>query len=178
VFLVPIASSIILASIISIVFQIFNKPLSKIVIPLQTAILAIIIMLGYLGVDHTITLLNTPEVGVTAFSRFIGSTFRFGNLYLIPPDMESFRLAAKVPIFVDYKSHPYKDTEVIEWFNRVVIAKDFYASSGDTACSILQSMSEKYGITHVISKYSVSNCGMLNESYRDAHLVIYEVQSR
>ncbi len=252
VFLVPIASSIILASIVSVIFQVFQQSLSKhlslqrptrlalliggitivvlslvsdfvgigaqsgfgmkqffgiivgfgllttsLTVPrwqeisrvlqktrfvrlLQAAILGAFIMLGYLGVRYTITLLNTPRVGLTASTRFIASTFQLGNLYLIPPDMESFRLAAKVPIFVDYKSHPYKDIEVIEWFNRVEIAKNFYASSSNTACSILQNMSDKYGITHVIlkSESSIANCGILHESYRDADFVIYEVQSR
>jgi len=251
VFLVPIASSIILANIVSVIFQIFQQSPSKyrslqrpirlalliggitivvlslvsdfvgigaqsgfgmkqffgiivgfvlltasLTVPrwqevfsvlqqtrilrllLQSAILGTIIMLGYLGVHHTITLLNTPRVGVTAATRFIASTYQPGNLYLIPPDMESFRLAARVPIFVDFKSHPYKDTEVIEWFNRVELAKAFYASSGDTACNILQNICDKYGITHVISKSPIVNCGMLRELYRDEDFVIYEVQSR
>jgi hypothetical protein len=250
VFLVPIASSVILASIVSIIFQIFQQSLSKhwfvqkptrlalliggitivglslvsdfvgigsqsgfgmkqllgiivglglltagltvprwqevfrvlqqtrIVRLLQGAVLGAIIMLGYSGVQHTTTLLNTTKVGVTASTRFIASTYQPGNLYLIPPDVETFRLAARVPIFVDRKSHPYKDTQLIEWFNRVESAKDFYASSGDTACSILQNMSDKYGITHVISESSIANCGMLHESYRDVDFVIYEVHSR
>jgi len=250
VFLVPIASSIIIASIISVIFQIFQQSFSKnwlkqrptqlalliggitivvlslvsdfvgigaqsgfgtkqflgiivgfglltasltvahwqevsrvlqqtrVVRLLQAAIIGAIILLGILGVRHTITLLNTPRVGITASTRFIASTYQPGNLYLIPPDLEWFRLATRIPIFVDFKSHPYKDTELIEWFNRVEIAKDFYASSGDTACSILQNMSDKYGITHVISRSSITNCGILNELYRDTDFVIYEVQSR
>lgn len=141
-------------------------------------ILGTIIMLGYFGVRHIITLLDTPRVGVNASTKLTASTYQLGDLYLIPPDMESFRLAARIPIFVDFKSHPYKDTELVEWFNRVEIAKDFYASSGDAACSILQNMSDKYGITHVISETSIANCGMLHELYRDADVVIYEVQSR
>lgn len=251
VFLVPIASAIIFASIISVGFQIFQQSLSKnwldrrptqlalliggitiIVLTLvadfvgirdqsgfgmkqflgiivgfglltasltaphwqkvsrvlqqtrtvrvlQAAILsAIILLFSILGVHRTITLFNTLRVGVTPSTIFIASTYQSGNLYLIPPDVEWFRLAARVPIFVDFKSHPYKDTEVIEWFNRVEIAKDFYASSGDTACSILQNISNKYGITHVISRSSITNCGMLHELYRDTDFVIYEVQSR
>lgn len=179
VFLVPIASSIILAGIVSVAFQIFSKPISRIVRPLQSAILAVIIILSYLGVHHTITLLNAPKVDLSASTRFVASTFQHGNLYLIPPDVESFRLAARVPILVDFKSHPYKDTEIVEWFNRVEIAKDFYASSRDTACSILKNMSDKYGITHVIfrSDSSIANCGLLHELYRDTDFAIYEVQN-
>jgi hypothetical protein len=146
----------------------------------QALFIGAIIILGYLGARNTITLFNIPRVGVTEFTRFIESTYRPGNLYLIPTDMESFRLAAKIPIFVDFKSHPYKSTEVIEWFKRVEIAKNFYASCGDTAYrSILQSMSNEYGITHVVlkSESSIANSVLLHESYRDSDFVIYEIQS-
>jgi hypothetical protein len=130
--LVPIGSSIILASIVSAVFRILNKSLLKIMRPLKAAILGLIIILGYSAVCNAITLLNAPKNGITAFTRFVASTFQPGNLYLIPPDMGSFRIAAGVPVFVDFKSNPYKDTEVVEWFDRAEIAKDFYASIGDT----------------------------------------------
>ncbi|MEE9302142.1 MAG: DUF6798 domain-containing protein [Thiotrichaceae bacterium] len=181
VFLVPIASSIILACIVSVAFQIFSKPISRTVRSLlQAAILAVIIMLGYFGVHHTIWLLNAPNVGLNASTRFVASTFQPGNLYLIPPDMLSFRLAAGVPILVDFKAPPKQDAEVVEWFNRVEIAKDFYASSGDTACSILKNISDKYGTTHVLlrSDSSIAICGILRELYRDADFAIYEIQNR
>lgn len=180
VILVPIASSVILASIVSFAFQIIGKPISRIVRPLQAAILAVIIILGFVGVRRTIALLNTPRAGLTASSRFVASTFQRGSLYLIPPDIDEFRLAARVPIWIDYKSIPYKDTELVEWFNRVEIATDFYASSGDKACSILKSTSDLYGITHVVrgSDSPIDNCGAVQKLYIDADFAIYEVQGR
>jgi hypothetical protein len=36
---------------------------------------------------------------------------------VISPDLQSFRLATGVPIFVDFKSIPYKDGEVLQWRN-------------------------------------------------------------
>jgi len=179
VFLVPIASSIILASIVSNVFRIFRKRIYRIEKPLQAAILAVIIILSFLGFRQTKTLLDAPRVGVTASTRFVASTFQNGNLYLIPPDLMSFRLAARVPILVDFKSHPYKDTEIVEWFNRVEFAKDFYASSRDTACSILKNITDKYEITHVVFRResSFSNCRFMHELYRDTDFAIYEVQN-
>jgi hypothetical protein len=180
VFLVPIASSIILASIVSVIFQIFRKPISKSTKPLQWAIFVIIIILGYMGVRRTITLLNTPRIGLTASARFITRTFQFNNLYLIPPDLETFRLATKVPILIDYKSNPFKDTEVVEWFNRIKITNDFYAASAETACSKLQNISNEYSITHVVIKNNspiakIANCRNTAELYRDANFVVYAV---
>jgi len=92
--------------------------------------------------------------------------------------MELFRLAARVPIFVDYKSHPFKDTEVIEWFNRVEITDKYYDTRGKTACNLLHNLSDKYKITDVILKResSLTNCGAVYEVYRDANFVIYKVR--
>jgi hypothetical protein len=177
-FLVPIASSLILAKMVSIGFQILNKRPSKFVRSFRTVILAVILLLSYLGIRQTITLLNSPRAGLTASARFIASTYQSGHLYLIPPDMELFRLAARVPIFVDYKSHPFKDTEVIEWFNRVEITDKFYDTRGKTACNLLHNLSDKYKITDVILKResSLTNCGAVYEVYRDANFVIYKVR--
>ena len=176
--LVPIASSLILAKLVIMVFQILNNPLSKWVKPLQSVILAVILVLGYLGIHQTITLLHTPRAGLTASARFVASTYQPGNLYLIPTDMELFRLAAKVPILVDYQSNPYKDTDVVEWFNRVEIANNFYAASGQTACNILDNISDKYKITDVIlkSESPSANCALLHQIYKDADFAIYAVR--
>jgi Domain of unknown function (DUF6798) len=38
----------------------------------------------------------------------------------IPIDLQRFRLATGVPIYVDFKSIPYKDVEVLEWHRRVL----------------------------------------------------------
>jgi hypothetical protein len=177
-FLVPIASSLILAKIVSTIFQIVNHRFSKFVKPLQTVILVVITMLGYLGVRQTVTLLDTPRAGLTALTSFASNIYQPGDLYLIPTDMELFRLVTKAPIFVDYKSNPYKDTDVIEWFNRVEIANDFYTTSGKPACNILHNISDKYRITYVLlkSESSVGNCGILHEVYKDADFTIYTVR--
>lgn len=179
VFLVPIASSVILASIVSAAVQICSNPITKIVRPLHAAIVTVIIACGYSGVHHTITRLNTPKIGHTAAAQFAARTFQPGNLYLIPPDLQSFRVAARVPILVDAKSHPYKDTEVIEWFQKLEVAKEFYASSGPTGCSMLTSMSDKHGISHVLLRNDSDRapCAGLHEVYRDPDWEIYEVQN-
>jgi len=176
--LVPIASSLILAKFVSMVFQMLNNTLSKWVRPLQAVILTVIVVLGYMGVHQTITLLHTPRAGLTASARFVARTYQPGNLYLIPTDMDLFRLAAKVPILVDYQSNPYKDTDVVEWFNRVESANSFYSASGQSACNMLDELSDKYGITDVIVKggSSMANCGLTHEIYKDSDFAIYAVR--
>jgi hypothetical protein len=44
-------------------------------------------------------------------------------IYLVPLDFEQFRIKSGRPTFVDWKSHPFKDVEVIEWKRRIEVAK-------------------------------------------------------
>jgi hypothetical protein len=42
---------------------------------------------------------------------------------IIPVDLQRFRLYTGAPIFVDFKSVPYQDTEVLEWYARLHLAQ-------------------------------------------------------
>ena len=44
------------------------------------------------------------------------------DMYLVPLNFEQFRIKSGRPIFVDWKSHPFKDVEVIEWRRRIEVA--------------------------------------------------------
>ena len=74
-----------------------------------------------------------------------------GQQYLIPPIREDFRLAAGVPVFVDRKTHPYESAAVLEWYERLQLARSFYSSSdaasGKTA---FENILDEALITHVL----------------------------
>lgn len=65
---------------------------------------------------------------------------------LIPVDLQRFRLATGAPIFVDFKSVPYKDTDVLEWHTRLLQNKRWYEQLGDAVWDELR----QRGITHVV----------------------------
>ena len=45
---------------------------------------------------------------------------------LIPLDMQRFRLYTGAPIYIDFKSIPYKDLDVIEWRDRIRVVESVY----------------------------------------------------
>ena len=49
-----------------------------------------------------------------------------GGTHLIAVDLQSFRLYTGAAIFVDFKSVPYQDEEVLEWHRRVMWAHGLY----------------------------------------------------
>ena len=50
-----------------------------------------------------------------------------GEVLLIPPHLEEFRLDAGVPIWIDRKTHAYQDKEILEWKARLEAANAWYA---------------------------------------------------
>lgn len=54
------------------------------------------------------------------------------NVGFIPLQLEDFRLRYRLPVFVDWKSHPYAARDLVEWWRRV----DF-ARKGDEDPSLL-----------------------------------------
>ena len=107
--------------------------------------------LGTAGVAYTIhrAPLDKPIPKLAAHLREHG---RSRETYLIPPSWKWFRLETGMPIFVDFKSHPYKDIEVIEWHRRLTAAKAFYAATTPTSArQALERITEEWNITHVVT---------------------------
>ena len=48
---------------------------------------------------------------------------------LVPDNWYDFRLAAQRPIYVDFKSHPYLASEVMEWWRRLQTNRHFYTAT-------------------------------------------------
>ena len=106
---------------------------------------------------------------------FVGGTVVRGDVYLIPPELERFRLRTGAPVVADFKSHPYKDREVLEWFARLRLVEAFYGSNGD--CAILGALGERYGVTHVVFDERVrgARCPGLESVYSDPIFDVYRL---
>jgi uncharacterized membrane protein len=107
--------------------------------------------------------------------RFVRRTGEEGQIYLVPTHMAEFRLETGVPVVVTFKSHPYKDVEVIEWQERVLAVNDFYTQP---TCDKLQGMMARYAVTHVVmeSGQLAEGCGFGVEAYRDDRYVVYRLR--
>jgi hypothetical protein len=66
-----------------------------------------------------------------------------------PVDLQRFRLATGAAIYVDFKSIPYADVEVLEWHRRMSRGDDWYTRTIWDA-SVLDDF-RKAGITHVVT---------------------------
>ena len=79
-------------------------------------------------------------------SDFQPVTAKQGDKQIIPVDLQRFRLYTGAPIFVDFKSIPYKDVEVLEWKRRLDWTERVHAKGDWNAAELRQK-----GITHVVT---------------------------
>jgi len=173
VFLVPLASCIILAFIIRSYRQVIDKrqPLIR-----KMAIAATIILVLAGAIEQTTSFLYRDRA--TAAMEFVRTTKSSGETYLIPPfskRFRKFRLLTGAPILINDKSHPYKDVEVIEWYNRLQLARQFYEQP-ESRCQILSTLVAQYQITHAVVEDDLNfNCPFWIEVFQDDNYGIYRV---
>jgi hypothetical protein len=119
-------------------------------------------------------------------STHVAGHKRPGDVYLVPvgtrldqiEEWASFRLRTGAPIYVDLKSHPLRDREVIEWWNRVQTARQVYRS-GFPSCEALRSLHRTASVTAVVASTAAlppAGCPDLRLAYRDPYWSLYRLR--
>lgn len=178
-FLVPLSACLILGRALVWLSQKFDKPLRKYAKALTVLLACIILWIGIAGARNFFALWNAPRVGLGPVVEYVSRTARPGELYLVPPDLQTFRLAAHVPIFIDWKSIPYQNNQIMEWFHRNQLARDLY-DNPNSACTALEKLAAQYAVTHVIlgKKSSIAGCMNLDGLARDSNLELYKIKTQ
>lgn len=177
VLLVPLASTLLVAWVGSECWRQAKRRFPSLVGPLTGLLVLVLAGLAGVGLVRTARLLQEPRVGRTALADYASRTSHEGDLYLVPTELETFRIAAGVPVLVDLKTHPYRDREVLEWFERLRLVEGFYNSTGVEACRRLASLAARYGITRVVGPpgFTLVGCPESRQLFRDPGGVIYEL---
>lgn len=203
VLLVPVATTVILTRIVVWLAWIFDTPFSRL---LSYALILGLLASGvwihltrqaFLVNDEEVPLMNhvrehlspgqvylvpvnIPQLAATTrgslSSDFKPLTQKKQDARIIPIDLQRFRLFTGAPIFVDFKSIPYKDSEVIEWHRRLrwveSIQKDLYAGRAQQTLSKLQ----QEGITHLVTPARVPlEIPGVELLYRDEHYQVHRL---
>lgn len=121
----------------------------------------------------------TQADGTEGMMQYVKDTLQPEQVYLLPPDskkLRRFRLYTGAPIYINRKSHPYKDVEVIEWSDRLQLAKRFYkVKRPQRQCRMLQRRFSNAGVTHVVFPEEVRpRCPQLKSRYQDSSYGVYE----
>ena len=106
--------------------------------------------------------------------RYVEANKRPGETYLIPLKMQDFRLETGAPVYIEFKSIPYKDVDVLEWRRRVDLARKFYER---TRCRKLIDLAEIEGFTHAILPvdHETAECKQAKLLFQDELYGVYKI---
>ena len=185
VILVPVSSAIVVGYIIDVFFKTFTpgRGFKKVLhAAAAMTVIGVAFLSVYTAVNSHKRFYHNEWVGMM---KFVKAAKKPGDLFLVPPgvnqetDMQNFRLFTGAPVLVDYKSHPYKDSEIIEWFDRIDTARNFYYNGreGRELCALLEKITADYGITHVVTgaEYPL-DCEITETIYRDAYYSVSRIR--
>jgi hypothetical protein len=107
---------------------------------------------------------------------WVARAHRHGQVYLTPVKLQEFRLAAGSPAYVDFKSIPYGDLDVLEWYRRVRLADRFYK---DLDCQLLEQFASQEAVTHLVLPQDGRpfRCSRATSIYQDAAYGVYLLQA-
>lgn len=175
----PIAGTIFLAAVAG---RVARRPVPSRLSVRSSALLAGALILAGCGAGLAYTYRQVQQRAAsseTPVMTHVAKMAGASQLYLIPVEMERFRLETGVPVLVDRKSHPYLDVEVLEWYRRLHLAESFYGSEGAAACRILGHLREGYPLTHVVwpRRRPWPECGAVASVYHDSAFSVFRLSS-
>ena len=173
VWLMPLSASLLLLRFVKIMRweYYFNLPIKI----LSIITILIIFILSILGFNKTIQ--DHHYKNKNELYSFLASLDYNEGILLSPTDRMNVRLNAKVPIFVDFKSHPYRGDEVIEWRARILLSNKFYNSSSTIKEKILVlgEINAKQKLKYILldSDEPIENCIPI---YKDNNSIVYDAK--
>lgn len=179
-------------------------PLSTMILATKLSLAASPVLLGHARRKIILTVLVFLGIGYAAWSGVAETYFRYqhyrmafsmpmmnfvrananpGQLYLLPPrlpNLERFRLETGVPILANWKTHPYRADEVLEWRQRIADADNFYnALTPSSSIRLAFELARKYGITHIVlyEGFMLKDADM-ELVHDDEHYRVYRITAR
>jgi hypothetical protein len=174
-FLVPLSTALLLAWLVSTLSNRHAAWFDRHSTILAVAGLALILAVVLVGILRTgLEFRRQAAAGDRPAMAFAASQAAPGQVYLTPADMQDFRLATGLPVYIDFKSIPYQDKDVLEWRLRVRLAHLFY---DEGECEILEDI-QSSGVTHVVDKVDPAGaaCPQLRPIYQDDQYMIYRLE--
>jgi len=96
---------------------------------------------------------------------------------VIPVNLQRFRLHAGAPIYVDFKSIPYLDVEVLQWHERLTFAEQALAQLKEGQDAKTLAELRRRGVTHVVLPVGISlDTDLTDKVYEDALYAVHRVE--
>jgi hypothetical protein len=176
ILLVPLGVSVLLAALVARVMDAWQpSPRTR----RGLRVLSLIIITGLMGVGvirFQIERADQLADPAGPMMAYVAAHKSAGDIYLTPSKLENFRLVTGAPVLADFDSIPYRDVDVMEWYQRLQWASWYYESGqGGDPCQTLRDIVKNYAVTYAVAerndKFTV--CKSLPVVYEDATYRIY-----
>lgn len=178
IFIVPVSVTIILGYLVAHIGKIpgFETPVWERVSWVASGLLITCAVLAG-GFRFIIDLGRKAQEPERAVESYIYTHHLAGEIFLFPTKLEDFRLLSGAPAYVDFKSIPYQNQDVLEWYRRVRLADRFYKHLD---CTLLGQIITEGGVSHVVVETDGPKFTCLggSEVYHDPYFVVYQVTGK
>jgi Domain of unknown function (DUF6798) len=177
IFLLPLATALLLGALVSLIFNHWSRLLechTGAVRFTSLGLIALTVLVG--GVRFSLDLQRKYQGAERAMEVYVASHHQAQDIYLTPTKLQDFRLAARAPVYVDFKSIPYRDNDVVEWYRRVKLADRFYDQKD---CGLLAEFIQA-GVTQIIIQGNPDQnppCINLKPVYQNEMYQIYAINA-
>ncbi len=148
VYLVPLGMAVLLAGSVSSILERLQRGSSPLFYQGLGVLLALLVVgVTIRGVIEKMDLYR--PAAPAAHVAYMQETGDAETLYLTNPRDMHIRLETGLPQLVSWKTHPYKDVEVLEWYRRYRLARRiFHGTAVD--CAALKKAVLTFGTTHLL----------------------------
>ena len=97
---------------------------------------------------------------------------------IVPIDMQRFRLYAQAPLYIDFKSIPYKDADVLDWHRRLLLAQNWQKRLLDNKSpELLLEELRAQKINHIVTNANVDlEQSELELKFSDDHFKLWKIK--
>lgn len=176
--LIPAMAAIIILALLGIAIPFFK--VGFVINETENAILAYI--KNHKSIDDLYLLpVNVPNLAATTRGSLSSDFKPIGkkttDTRIVPIDMQRFRLYAQAPLFVDFKSIPYKDEDVLEWHKRLLLAQNWQKRLLDKNLELLLKELREQKINHIVTnaKFDLDQ-SVLQLKYSDENFKLWKIK--
>ena len=174
-FLTPLATAILLAAGVDGGFNrrpTLETKAAKTVLAASAALIGLVVVIGLIRI--VLDFQRQAAAPDRAAMAYVAANNQPGQFYMIPLDMQDFRLVTGSPIYVEFKSIPYQAQDVLEWERRVQVTDLFYKKAD---CGSVEKLG-RLGVTHVIAPPKLYDlvCDEWEQLYQDENYAVYRLR--
>ena len=174
--LVPLSTALLLAALVSALAGRFPQTFAshgRLLSALSSGLILAVVAVG--AIRFTLDLSRKAAAEERPLQAYVAAHADPGQVYLTPVKMQDFRLAARAPVYIEFKSIPYQDADVLEWYRRMRLADRFYIQQD---CSLLDVFAQEKVTRVVLEKDDAANaCPKLQPLYQDAAYALYALRA-